>query len=385
MPDASDRRQFLNRRQENDLLRARRPVEERKSGELRQNGQAMVDFSSNDYLGLTSHPALLAAARRALDRFGTGSGASRLMSGDLDIHHELEQATAHFKNKEAALLINSGYQANTGLIPSLAGRHDAIFADRLCHASLIDGALLSRARLFRFRHNDAEHLDGLLKAHRTEYENALIITESVFSMDGDLAPLPDLVQLKDRHSGELLVDEAHATGIFGSNGAGYLEQLGLSGRVEFIMGTFSKALGGFGAYVAATRADIEYLVNAMRSFIYSTALPPSVVASDLAAIELCRKGKTGGDELLQRARRFREDLESRGLRVRGESQIVPVMIGESTWALDAGEKLMEQGFRVVPVRPPTVPSGQARLRISLSTAHTDQQIQDLTEALCGIL
>jgi glycine C-acetyltransferase/8-amino-7-oxononanoate synthase len=342
----------------------------------------MVDFSSNDYLGLSAHPALGAAAREALDRHGTGAGAARLMSGDLTVHHELEAAIAKFKGKEAALLVNSGYQANTGLVPALAGRHDAVFADRLCHASLVDGALLSRARLFRFEHNDMGDLQRLLNQRRDQFEKSLIVTESVFSMDGDLAPLRDLVELKNAHRCEMLVDEAHATGVFGPRGEGCVEAWGLTDEVEFVMGTFSKALGGFGAYVAGNRADIDYLINSLRSFIYSTALPPAVVASNLAAVKLCREGKTDGAELLRRSEQFRRDLRQTGFDVRGESQIIPVMMGTSEKALWVGRKLAERGLLAVPVRPPTVPRGASRIRISLCSAHSDSQLQALKETLC---
>ena len=380
-PPQSRRRSFLRRREERDLLRRLSPADRRAPGVLWRDGREMVDFSSNDYLGLSAHPDVVEAARETLERHGAGSGASRLMSGDLALHHQLEAAIAELKGKEAALLVNSGYQANTGLIPALTGRHDAIFADRLCHASLIDGALLSRARLFRYDHNDADHLRRLLEDHRDEFQNALIVTESVFSMDGDLAPLEDLAELKETHGCEMLVDEAHATGVFGPRGAGLVEARGLTDRVEFVMGTFSKALGGFGAYVAADWTDVDYLVNSLRSFIYSTALPPSVVASNLAAVKLCREGHADGAELLRRAERFRADLNETGFDVRGESQIVPVMMGPSEEALGAGRELAERGFLAVPVRPPTVPRGEARLRISLCSAHTDRQLEDLKEAL----
>ena len=247
-----DWKQFLEERERRQLLRRLVPSSGRAPALAVRDGREYVDFSSNDYLGLSSHPALIAAAREALDRYGVGSGASRLMSGDLAIHHELEETMAVFKGSEAALVFNSGYQANTGIIPALFGRRDAVFADQLCHASQLDGALLSRAKLLRFRHNDPEHLDRMLAKHRGAFERALVMTESVFSMDGDLAPLAMLLAACRRHRCLLMVDEAHATGVFGPLGRGCVEASDLAGQVDLVMGTFSKALGGFGAYLAAT-------------------------------------------------------------------------------------------------------------------------------------
>ncbi len=348
---------------------------------MQRDGRWYVDLSSNDYLALSQHPRLVAAAESALRQYGTGSGASRLMSGDLRLHHELEAGTASFKRKEAALVFNSGYQANVGLIPALVGRHDAVFADRLGHASLLDGVRASGAELFRFRHNDPEHLEGLLGKHRGAFGRALLVTESVFSMDGDVAPLADLVELKNRFHCALLVDEAHATGVFGPQGRGKVEQEGLTPEVEVLMGTFSKALGGFGAYVAASRTVIGYLVNVARSFIYSTALPLPVIAADLAAVELLEDGLDRGAELIRKALRFRRALRSRGWPVLGSSQIVPVVVGQNSKALKLSRRLDDAGFYAVPVRPPTVPEGTARLRFSLCHAHAEEQLDRLVEVL----
>ncbi|MHB1040414.1 MAG: aminotransferase class I/II-fold pyridoxal phosphate-dependent enzyme, partial [Desulfobacteria bacterium] len=307
-----DWKRFLEERERRQLLRRLVPSSGRAPALAVRDGREYVDFSSNDYLGLSSHPALVAAAREALDRYGVGSGASRLMSGDLAIHHELEDSVAVFKGSEAALVFNSGYQANTGIVPALFGRRDAVFADQLCHASQLDGALLSRANLLRFRHNDPEHLDRMLVKHRGAFGRALVMTESVFSMDGDLAPLSALLAVCRRHRCLLMVDEAHATGVFGPQGRGCVEAEGLAGQVDLVMGTFSKALGGFGAYLAASRTVIDYLVNTARSFIYSTALPPPVIAADLAALRLCLSGETRGEELLRRAGAFRGALRGKG-------------------------------------------------------------------------
>jgi 8-amino-7-oxononanoate synthase len=376
-----DWREFLEERERRQLLRRLVPSSGRAPALSVRDGREYVDFSSNDYLGLSSHPALVAAAREALDRYGVGAGASRLMSGDLAIHHELEEETAAFKGSESALVFNSGYQANTGIVPALVGRRDAVFADQRCHASQLDGALLSRGKLLRFRHNDPEHLDRMLGKHRGAFERALVMTESVFSMDGDRAPLAPLLDVCRRHDCRFMVDEAHATGVFGPQGRGCVEAEGLAGQVDLVMGTFSKGLGGFGAYLAASVTVVSYLVNTARSFIYSTALPPAVIAADLAALRLCRSGETRGEELLRRAAAFREALRGRGWAVGGESQIVPVVVGESARAVALSKSLADRGFLALPVRPPTVPEGSARLRFSLTAAHTERQVADVVEAL----
>ena len=373
--------EFLRERERKRLLRRLCPSEKRRPGIAVRGNREFVDFSSNDYLGLSSHPAIIAAAKDAMDRYGMGAGASRLMSGSLSIHHELEEEVASFKGTQRALVFNSGYHANIGVIPALFGRHDLIVADALSHASQLDGALLSRAKLVRFRHNDPENLSALLKKYRGKFRKCLVMTESVFSMDGDLAPLRELLEICRRHRCFMMVDEAHAAGVFGSRGRGRVEAEGLTGEVDLVMGTFSKALGSFGAYIAASRVIVEFLVNSARSFIYSTALPASVTAANLAALRLCLAGETQGDELLRRSSEFREKLRKKGWAVRGESQIVPMMAGESSRAIELSESLVEKGFLVLPVRPPTVPEGSARLRFSMTSAHTNSQTERLLEAI----
>ena len=372
---------FLEEREQARLLRRLSPSEERRPGIAVRGGREFVDFSSNDYLGLSSHPAIIAAAKDAMNRYGMGAGASRLMSGSLSIHHELEEEVAAFKGAQRALVFNSGYHANLGAVPALFGRHDLVVADFLCHASQLDGALLSRAKLVRFRHNDPEHLSALLGKYRESFRKCLVMTESVFSMDGDLAPLKELLEICRRHDCFFMVDEAHAAGVFGACGRGRVEAEGLTGEVDLVMGTFSKALGGFGAYIAASRVIVEVLVNSARSFIYSTALPAPVIAANLAALRLCLAGETQGGELLRRSSVFREKLRGKGWTVGGESQIIPVMAGESGRAIELSESLAKQGFLVVPVRPPTVPEGSARLRFSMTSAHTNSQTERLLEAI----
>ena len=369
---------FLQAREQQGTLRTLTPLESRSGGVASVGGREYIDFSSNDYLGLSRHPALIAAAQQALQGYGVGAGASRLMSGDLTIHHQLECAIADFKGTEAALLFTSGYQANAGLLPALCSRHDVIYADALAHASLLDGAQLSRARLMRYPHNDMSRLEELLTATRDQFAHALIVTESLFSMDGDLAPLEELVTLKEQYRCRLFVDEAHATGVFGS---GRVAQAGITSQVEFSMGTFSKALGGFGAYLACSALTRDYLVNAARNFIYTTALPPSIIAANLAAVHICTETPQRGTALLETASRFRAALRAQGWPNMGESQIVPVMVGENAAALQLAAAMQQRGFRVLAVRPPTVPEGQARVRFSLSVAHTPAQLQAATEAM----
>ena len=278
--------EFLSARRNDGLLRELRPISARREGRVRVGAREYLDLSSNDYLGLAGHPRMAQAAKEALDEFGAGACASRLMGGDLDIFHRLEERVAKFKSTESALVFNSGYQANVGIFSALLGREDAAFCDRASHASILDGVRLSGARLFRFRHNDPAHLESLLKKERARFKDALIATETIFSMDGDRAPLRELVELKERHGCRMLADEAHATGVFGATGSGVVEADGLAGRIELVLGTFSKALGSFGAYLATSQPIVDYLVNTCRSFIYSTALPPAVVACNLVSLGL---------------------------------------------------------------------------------------------------
>ncbi|MFA4858198.1 MAG: 8-amino-7-oxononanoate synthase [Candidatus Margulisiibacteriota bacterium] len=372
---------FLKTQAEKGLRRTLHPANWRKDGKISIRGKEYFDFSSNDYLGLASHPALIAAAHAAAEKWGTGTCASRLLSGDLEIHHELEEKIAALKGKPAGLLFNSGYQANVGIIPALFEKGDAIFSDRLNHASIIDGILLSGAQMFRFHHNDPMHLEMLLKKYRHKYRRALIITETIFSMDGDRCPLKNLVTLKEKYNCILMVDEAHATGIFGKNGAGIVEEEGLASQVDIIMGTFGKALGSFGAYVTADKTCIEYLINTGRSFIYSTALPPAVVAANLAAIDLLRTEPERRRLLLKNARVFRQKLVSAGHPVCGQSQIVPVIIGSAEVAVKISKKLQAAGYWTLPIRPPTVPQNESRIRFSLSYNHSQAVLEKLTKEI----
>ncbi len=376
---------FLAQREEDGLLRILRPADSRKGGKIYFDGKEFFDFSSNDYLGLSNHPRLKEAAKKAIENLGTSASASRLLSGDLKIFHQLEEKVAKFKGKEAALVFSSGYQANVGIISSLYGRGDAIFCDRLSHASIIDGITLSGAKLFRFKHNDLEHLKSLLKKNADKFKNNLIATETIFSMDGDMCPLKELVEIKSKYGCRLFVDEAHATGIFGITGSGVVEQEDLSQDVDLIMGTFSKALGSFGAYLACGEKIKQYLINACSSFIYSTALPPAVVAADIEALNIIRDEPHRRQTLLANADYFRQKLQAAGLDVRGSSQIIPLIIGDAEKAVEVGELLRRDGYWVLPIRPPTVPANESRLRFSLSFDHGKDILQKLAERIIEII
>jgi 8-amino-7-oxononanoate synthase len=375
---------FLNKRKEAGLLRILRPVLSYRQGRICRDKTEYIDFSSNDYLGLRDHPRMKEESKKAIDEFGTSSSASRLLSGDLKLHHDLEDRIAGFKNKEAALVFNSGYQANTGIISTLYSKKDCIFSDRLNHASIIDGIILSGAQFFRFKHNDPQHLESLLRNNRCNFKNALIVSESIFSMDGDRAPLGELVRLKEKYACRLMVDEAHATGIFGERGSGVIEEEGLEEEVDLVMGTFGKALGGFGAYLAASKKIVDYLINTCRSFIYSTALPAAVIAADITALDLVKNESFRREKLLSLSRYFRESLREKGFQVKGNSQIVPLILEDTHKAVSFAEYLQEKGYWVLPIRPPTVPVKEARLRFSLTFYHSKEILEKLINELCEI-
>jgi 8-amino-7-oxononanoate synthase len=346
----------------------------------------MLNFAANDYLGLSRHPSLIEAARQATAERGTGAGASRLVTGTDSAVLALEEQLATWKEKEAALVFSSGYAAALGTIPALVGKGDTVILDKLAHASLIDAARLSGATVRTFPHNDMGRLEALLKKISHGKTRVLVVTESIFSMDGDAAPLPELVELKDRHGAWLLVDEAHATGLYGATGAGLVAEAGLSARVEIVMGTLSKALGSVGGYIAGSRVLIDWLVNRARSFIYSTALPPGVIAASRAAVELCQtpEGASLRGRLWGNVARFHVGLPARWKR-RGLSMsaIQPLICGEASAALQLAATLREAGFLIPAIRYPTVPRQAARLRVTLSAAHADKDIDALNRALAA--
>lgn len=363
-------------------LRRRLVVRPGAGGWVESGGRRLLNLASNDYLALASHPHVIAEARRALETYGAGATASRLVCGHLPCHEELERRLAALKQCPAALVFASGFAANTGIVPALCGRDDHVFADRLAHASLLDGIRLADATLHRFRHNDAAHLGDLLR-NAPPKGRRLIVTESVFSMDGDLAPLADLATQADEHGAMLLVDEAHATGVYGPGGAGRSVELGLQGRVTVSMGTLSKALGSAGGFAAGTEMLRDWLLNRARSFIYSTGLPPASVGAALGALDVLEREPGLGTELRRRAADFRKRFMDSGINVGpGDSPIVPVPISDPGRALALAARLESAGILAVAIRPPTVPPGTSRLRLSLSLAH---QPEDLAMAANTIL
>ena len=376
---------WLKQRKTDGLLRQLHPVR-RKVGDgvsTLSGLRPLVDFSSNDYLALSHHPAVIESGLQYQKNYGSGAGAARLMSGDCDYHHELEQEIARYKGKEAALLFGSGYMANSGMIPALAGRHDVIFSDRLNHASIVDGCLLSGAKVYRFRHNDMAHLQLLLQTKRGD-GRAVIVVESLYSMDGDQAPLAGIVRLKKEFDCVLLVDEAHATGLFGATGSGLVEEAGVTADVELVMGTFGKGLGSYGAYVAADQVWIDYLMNCARSFIYSTALPPAVIGASLGALRVVQDNPGLADVLRKKTVFLEACCAEQGIVLGSGSHIIPLVIGAGDVTLKLAENLRKQGFYVTAVRPPTVPENTARLRLSVTLHHRNDDLCKLAGAV-GLL
>jgi 8-amino-7-oxononanoate synthase len=356
------------------LYRSLRCVEGDQGPTLLIDGREVINFSSNNYLGLANHPALREAAKEAIDRYGCGSGASRLISGNMTLHEELESKIAKLKGTEATLVFNSGFQANTGIIPVLVGQGDLILSDALNHASIIDGCRLARAKIVVYRHGDIDELERGLK-DSLPHRRKLIVTESLFSMDGDEAPLADIVGLAEEHGAMVMVDEAHATGVYEPNGAGIVARLGLGKRVLVQMGTLGKALGGFGAYVAGSKPLRELLINRCRSFIFTTSLPPAVMAMAIAAIDLVEQEPQRRRALRHNCELLRDGLEPLGYSLgTSRSQILPLMIGDATRCMKLSESLLQRGVFAQGIRPPTVPVGTSRLRITLMATHTPAHI-----------
>ncbi len=347
-------------------------------GKIKIDGKEVLNFSSNDYLDLAHHRHVMDCSREALDQYGIGATASRLVTGTLPIHEELEARLAKEKGYETALLFGSGYMANAATIPILAGRDDLIFADKLVHASMIDACKLSGAKLVRFAHNDVQALEKRLEQFPTTGNRRLIITESVFSMDGDIAPLAEIAALAKKHSAMLMVDEAHSTGTFGPHGAGLVRELGLENAVTVSMGTMSKAMAGYGGFVACSSTLRKLLVQSARAFIYTTAPPPAVIGAALGIMDVLESSPRLGNILQANADYFRSLLHAAGLdTLQSASQIIPIMIGNNERAVAISKSLRDQGIIAAAIRPPTVPAGTARLRLSVTLAH---HVDDLDRA-----
>ena len=344
------------------------------------DGRSVIQLCSNDYLGLASHPALTRAARAATARYGIGAGSARLVGGTTDAHAELEAAIATLKRADAAVVLSTGYDVNAGVIPALVGAGDQIFSDALNHASLIDGCRLSPAQVCVYRHADADHLDTLLAASPPARQR-LIVTETVFGMDGDLAPLTALVELARRHDAWLMVDEAHATGVFGPRGGGLADHLGLSDEIDVQMGTLSKALGALGGFVAGSDALAAHVINEARTFVYTTALPVPIVAAARAAIDLVMREPERRERLWRHADYLRDQLTNAGFAIgASRSPILPVAVGPAATAVRLSDELLARGVFVPAIRPPTVPDGTARLRVTPMATHSEDDLHEAVDA-----
>jgi len=344
------------------------------------DGKPVLLLCSNNYLGLADHPAVREAAADAALRWGVGAGASRLVSGTMTVHRRLEQRIAEFKDTDAALLFGSGYLANSGVVSALAGPGEVVYSDELNHASIVDGCRLARAETVVYRHADVEHLEWCVR--QAGGRRGVVVTDSVFSMDGDVAPLAELCDLADEHDLRLVVDEAHGTGALGPGGRGAVAEAGLEGRVDVIVGTLGKALGSYGAFAACSARMAEYLTNRARSFIFSTALPPPVVAAALAALDLLGEQPRRVEKLQANAEVLRAELAREGFDVAGSTtQVVPVVVGDAGLAVRVCEAALERGVFAQAIRPPTVPDGTSRLRLAVMASHTKTELRDAARVL----
>lgn len=366
---------------ERGLKRKIRTVEGSQNREITLDRRKVLNFCSNNYLGLADDPRLGAAAAASIITEGFGSGASRLVCGNLSSHSRLEEKIAEFKGTERALLFSTGYMANVGIISSLYNRGDMIFSDKLNHASILDGILLSGAEYKRYAHVDMESLEAMLRA-APPLVKKLIITDSVFSMDGDIAPLPAIVALAKKYSCTVMVDEAHGLGVLGKNGKGAVEHLGLEGQVDIQMGTFSKAAGSFGAYCCGSSQLIDFLINKARSFIYTTGLPPSVAAASLKGLEVIEQEPQRREQLWKNTGLVLKALKEMGFEtLNTQTPIIPIVVKEASLSVRFSEKLLEDGIFVSAIRPPTVPANTARLRVTVMATHTPEDLNKLLSSV----
>lgn len=375
----------LKQRHNDNLYRYRRVLESAQAPEVIVEGKSYLAFCSNDYLGLANHPEVIRAFREAANEFGVGSGASHLVNGHSRHHHQLEEALAEFTGRPRALLFSTGYMANLGAVNALLGKGDAVFQDRLNHASLLDAGLLSGARFQRYLHNDPDSLAK--KMQRTEARRKLVVSDGIFSMDGDIAPLLELSQVTQQQGGWLMVDDAHGFGCLGASGGGCVEQLGLTlEQVPVLVGTLGKGFGTAGAFVAGSEVLIETLIQHARSYIYTTAMPPAVAAASLASLRLVQHGQQRRQQLAQLIGQFRQGAQQLGLELMdSQTPIQPIMVGSSAQALALSAELAQRGIFVTAIRPPTVAEGSARLRVTLSATHTAEQVERLLQALAEVI
>jgi len=367
------------------LYRNLRVVENAQDAHIEIEGKTYLSFCSNNYLGLANHPSVVEAVKGAVGVYGWGAGASRLVSGNMTLHETLEKEISKFKIKDASIVFPTGYMANLGVITSLVSNGDLVICDRLNHASIIDGCRLSGADFRVYAHCNMEKLENILKKS-TMYNRKLIVTDSVFSMDGDLAPLPDIVKIAAKYNAMLMVDEAHGTGVFGQNGRGVAEHFNLCKEVDIVMGTLSKAIGSLGGYVSGDIDLISYLRNKARSFMYTTALPPAVCAASIAGIKLIQEDPSLRESLWHNVSFIRDKLKSLKINTLSfESQIIPVLIGDALTADNISKLLYEKGILIPAIRPPTVPANSSRLRMTVMSTHTEGDLERLLQVLSEVL
>ena len=359
----------LKKTDQEGLYRTLQSLETAQAPVVVVGGKRVIQFSSNNYLGLANHPALKRAAQEAIEQYGVGTGASRLIAGNLELYEQLEKNLARFKGTESAIVFPTGYQTNVGTIAALMGESDLIFSDALNHASIVDGCRLCGAKVIIYPHRDLNALEQLIKT-APQAKNRMVITDGVFSVDGTIAPLPGLVELAQRYECWLMVDEAHATGVLGNRGRGTAEHFGVEHEVDIHMGTFSKALGSLGGYVAGSKNLIDFLINKSRSLIYTTGLPPAVLAVNCAALDLVENGLGLRKALWERVVFFRNELNKLGFNTfSSEAQIIPVIIGDPVKTMEVFQYLFSRGVLAYGVRPPTVPEGLSRIRIAVMANH----------------
>ncbi len=374
----------LGKIKESGLYRELNIVEGVQDTHLEIKGRTYLTFCSNNYLGIANNPLVIKAVKDAVEKYGWGAGASRLVSGNMKLHEALEGEISRFKGKEASIVFPTGYMANIGTISSLVSKGDLAICDKLNHASIIDGCRLSGADFRVYPHCDMEKLENILKKS-TKYTRKLIITDTVFSMDGDLAPLPDIVRIAHKYKAMVMVDEAHGTGVFGKKGRGVVEHFSLSKKVDIVMGTLSKAVGSLGGYVAGDADLINYLRNKARPFMYTTALPPAVCAASIAGIKLIQKDSSLRKSLWNNVRYLKEKLDLLNLDViSSESPIIPILIGDAKRAVDVSKLLYKRGILIPAIRPPTVPARSSRLRLTVMSTHTREDLERLLEVLSDV-
>jgi len=372
----------LQEQKQNDLYRSRRIISSPQGVNIEIDGRKVINFSSNDYLGLANHPEVVQAFKDAADSYGVGSGSAHLICGHSQSHHALEEALAAFTGRDRALLFSTGYMANIGVISALLGRKDSVFEDRLNHASLLDGGLLSAARFKRYLHNDLNDLQCKM-AKRSVHGKTLVVTDGVFSMDGDLAVLPGLSRVSNQENCCLMVDDAHGFGILGKTGGGIVQHYGLNQQqVPVLMGTFGKGFGTFGAFVAGSEDLIETLIQKARTYVFTTALPAAVAEATRVSLKLLIADDWRREQLRFLLKYFQQGAQQLGLKLMpSESAIQPILIGESRRSVEISNALFDKGFLVSAIRPPTVPKGEARLRITFSANHHKEQVDQLLNVL----